>query len=84
MKWPRTENWKAETQLKELHPDELLTIMRPGQPALRVTVRELIEEAGISGALTIEQVEWAFSDRPLDVKNDHEKISGLSRFNRQN
>lgn len=65
MKWPRTENWKSETLLKALHPDEVLTIVRPGQATLHLTVRELISEARISGTLTIEQVEWAFSDRPL-------------------
>ena len=65
MKWPRTENWKAETMLKELHPDEVLTITRPGKTPLHLTVHELINEARISGTLTIEQVEWAFSDRPL-------------------
>ena len=69
MKWPRTENWKAETMLKELHPDEVLAIVRPGQATLHLTVRELIHEARISGTLTIEQVEWAFSDRPLPTVN---------------
>ncbi len=65
MKWPRTENWKAETMLRELNPNEVLTIARQGQAPLRATAHELMREGRISGTLTIEQVEWAFSPRPL-------------------
>lgn len=58
---PRTDNWKSETMLMQLDPNEILTIDRPGLPPLRVTPRELMGEGRISGTLFIDQIEWAFT-----------------------
>ena len=57
MKWPRLENWKAETQLKEVAPDEVLFLVRAGQPVLRITPRELQRDRRINGELTVAEVE---------------------------
>ena len=61
MKWPRTENWKAETMLRELPLDEVLTIERPGRSPLRTTPREIMRKSRVDSTLFIDQVERTFS-----------------------
>lgn len=61
MKWPLPENWKAETMLKDMPPDEPLTLNLEGQPDFHTTPRLLMEIRGVGGSLFIDQVEWALS-----------------------
>ena len=61
MKWPMPENWKSETMLKDLVPDEPLTLRLEGRRDFHTTPRLLMEVRGISGILCIDQIEWALS-----------------------
>ena len=65
MKWPLPEHWKAETMLKDMPADELLTLEMDGRPAFHTTPRLLMEINRISGTLFIDQIEWAFSNAPM-------------------
>lgn len=48
--------------LKDLTPDEPLTLKLDGKADFHTTPRLLIEIRGISGALCMDQIEWAFSN----------------------
>jgi hypothetical protein len=54
--------FKSETVLGDLDPDHPLEIERPGKPSLKTTPRELITQARLPRFLTLDQVEFAFSE----------------------
>ena len=54
--------WKSETTLGDLPPDQPLEIKRANQTPLRTTPRELINQARLPSFLTLDQVEFAFSE----------------------
>ncbi len=55
-------DWKRETTLAELAArNETVTIRSEGRAPLIVPARELMAVGRISGCLTLDQIEWAFS-----------------------
>lgn len=56
--------WKCDTRLDALPADHVVVIQRDGRTALRTTPAALMREGRLAGFLTLEQVEFAFSDRP--------------------
>ena len=55
-------DWKAEIALNDLDPDEPIEISWPDKPTLRTTARKLMIGRGLPGFLTLDQVEFIFSD----------------------
>jgi len=60
---------KCQTLLRDLPPDEEIEIPVEGRPPLRATPRVLMRIGRFSGALSLDQLEWAFSARPLPTRH---------------
>lgn len=52
---------KTETRLADLRPDQPLTIEREGGPPIFTTPRELMRVGRLSGNMSLDQVERAFT-----------------------
>jgi len=52
-------DWKAETTLADLPPNEKIESWSPGAPAVWTTPRELMREGRLPQFLTLDQVEFA-------------------------
>lgn len=55
-------DWKAEITLADLLPDEPIEISWPDRPPLYTTARKLMRDRSLPGFLTLDQIEFIFSD----------------------
>ncbi len=59
--------WKSETPLRSLPPHQPIRLKRARRVILTATPHAMMTEGRISGALCLDQIEWAFDADDVEV-----------------